>query len=39
VGEIVPGVTVKITEGDEGEVLVKSPYMFSKYVEFRRYAD
>lgn len=32
VGEIVPGVDVKLSEGDEGEVLVKSPYMFSKYV-------
>lgn len=32
VGEIVPGVDVKLSDGDEGEVLVKSPYMFSKYV-------
>jgi malonyl-CoA/methylmalonyl-CoA synthetase len=30
VGEIVPGVDVKLSDGDEGEVLVKSPNMFSK---------
>ena len=30
VGEVVPGLDVKLSEGDEGEVLVKSPYMFSK---------
>ena len=32
VGEIVPGAEVKLSEGDEGEVLVKSPQMFSRYV-------
>jgi malonyl-CoA/methylmalonyl-CoA synthetase len=31
VGEIVPGVEVKLSEGDKGEVLVKSPQMFSRY--------
>lgn len=30
VGPVFPGVTVKLSEGDEGEILVKSPYMFSK---------
>lgn len=30
VGEAFPGVDVKLSEGDEGEVLVKTPYMFSK---------
>lgn len=30
VGEVVPGLDVKLSNGDEGEVLVKSPYMFSK---------
>jgi len=32
VGERVPGIDIKLSEGDEGEVLVKSPYMFSKYL-------
>ncbi|KAF2642347.1 putative AMP-binding enzyme [Massarina eburnea CBS 473.64] len=32
VGEIVSGVDVKLADGDEGEVLVKSPHMFSKYL-------
>ena len=31
VGPVLPGVTVKLAEGDEGELLVKSPYMFAKY--------
>lgn len=30
VGMAVPGVELKLTEGDEGELLVKSPFMFSK---------
>lgn len=30
VGEVFPGVDVKLSEGDEGEILIKSPYMFSK---------
>ncbi|KAL5120142.1 hypothetical protein ACEQ8H_001968 [Pleosporales sp. CAS-2024a] len=30
VDEIVSGIDVKLSEGDEGEVLVKSPHMFSK---------
>ncbi|KAH8730273.1 hypothetical protein GQ44DRAFT_768661 [Phaeosphaeriaceae sp. PMI808] len=33
VGEIASGVDVKLSEGDEGEVLVKSPHMFSKYLQ------
>ncbi|KAF2399458.1 acetyl-CoA synthetase-like protein [Trichodelitschia bisporula] len=32
VGERVPGIDLKLSEGDEGEVLVKSPHMFSKYL-------
>jgi malonyl-CoA/methylmalonyl-CoA synthetase len=32
VGMPVPGVEVKLSEGDEGELLVRSPYMFSKYL-------
>ncbi|CAN9275721.1 unnamed protein product [Alternaria alternata] len=32
VGEIASGVDVRLSEGDEGEVLVKSPHMFSKYL-------
>ncbi|KAJ4294359.1 hypothetical protein N0V90_008049 [Kalmusia sp. IMI 367209] len=33
VGECVSGVDVKLSVGDEGEVLVRSPYMFSKYLQ------
>ena len=32
VGERVPGINLKLSEGDEGEILVKSPWMFSKYL-------
>ncbi|KFZ10996.1 hypothetical protein V502_07820 [Pseudogymnoascus sp. VKM F-4520 (FW-2644)] len=32
VGTAVPGVDVKLSEGNEGEILIKSPYMFSKYL-------
>ncbi|KAK2782965.1 putative NRPS-like protein biosynthetic cluster [Onygenales sp. PD_12] len=32
VGPSFPGSTVKLSEGDEGEVLIKGPYMFSKYL-------
>ena len=32
VGEPIPGVDIKLSEEKEGEVLVKSPYMFSKYL-------
>ena len=32
VGELVAGVDMKLSEGDEGELLVKSPHMFSKYI-------
>lgn len=32
VGEQIPGIDLKLSEGDEGEVLVKSPHMFSRYL-------
>lgn len=32
VGEVTFGVDVKLAEGDEGEVLIKNPIMFSKYL-------
>ena len=32
VGELKAGVDVRLSEGDEGEILVKSPFMFSKCV-------
>lgn len=32
VGELAAGVDMKLTGGDEGELLVKSPHMFSKYL-------
>ncbi|OCK85351.1 putative AMP-binding enzyme [Lepidopterella palustris CBS 459.81] len=32
VGERVAGIDLKLSEGDEGEILVKSPHMFSKYL-------
>ena len=32
VGRLVPGVDVKLSEGNEGEMLIKSPYMFSRYI-------
>jgi len=32
VGKVVAGVDVKLSDGDEGEILVKSPSMFSKSV-------
>ena len=32
VGLPVPGVEVKLSEGDYGELLVRSPYMFAKYL-------
>ncbi|OAL30024.1 hypothetical protein AYO22_01930 [Fonsecaea multimorphosa] len=32
VGLPVPGVELKLSEGNEGELLVKSPYMFAKYL-------
>ncbi|EAT87458.2 hypothetical protein SNOG_05067 [Parastagonospora nodorum SN15] len=33
VGEVASGIDVKLSYGDEGEVLVKSPHMFSKYLQ------
>ncbi|PGH31972.1 hypothetical protein GX50_05237 [[Emmonsia] crescens] len=32
VGPVFPGSTVKLSEGDKGEVLIKGPFMFSKYL-------
>ncbi|KAJ9616417.1 hypothetical protein H2200_000135 [Cladophialophora chaetospira] len=32
VGEKAPGVDMKLSEGDEGEILTRSPLMFSKYL-------
>ncbi|KFX86831.1 hypothetical protein V490_08806 [Pseudogymnoascus sp. VKM F-3557] len=32
VGTAVSGVDVKLSEGNEGEILIRSPYMFSKYL-------
>ncbi|KAF2185592.1 fatty-acyl-CoA synthase [Zopfia rhizophila CBS 207.26] len=32
VGELVSGIDLKLSEGGEGEILVKSPHMFSKYL-------
>lgn len=32
VGVLSPGVDVRLSEGDEGEILVKSPFMLAKYV-------
>lgn len=32
VGEKFPGVQIRLSEGDEGEVLIKSSEMFSKYI-------
>ncbi|KAF2742571.1 acetyl-CoA synthetase-like protein [Sporormia fimetaria CBS 119925] len=32
VGEVVSGIDIKLSEGSEGEILVKSPHMFSKYL-------
>ncbi|KAF3402959.1 Acyl-CoA synthetase family member 3 [Talaromyces pinophilus] len=32
VGRVMPGVTVKLSEGNEGLVLVKGPHMFSGYL-------
>ncbi|KAK6369515.1 hypothetical protein LTS17_009421 [Exophiala oligosperma] len=32
VGLPVPGVELKLSEGNQGELLVKSPYMFAKYL-------
>lgn len=32
VGEVFPGVDLKLSLGEEGEILVRSPYLFSKYM-------
>ncbi len=31
VGEKAPGIDLKLSNGDEGEVLTRNPIMFSKY--------
>lgn len=33
VGEVAPGIEVKLSEGEEGEVLTKSASMFAKYLD------
>ncbi|KMP02954.1 acyl-CoA synthetase [Coccidioides immitis H538.4] len=33
IGTPIPGVTVKLSEGDHGEILVKKPSMFIRYVD------
>ncbi|KAG9204537.1 hypothetical protein G6514_000996 [Epicoccum nigrum] len=33
VGQIASGIDVKLSDGNEGEILVKSPHMFSKYLQ------
>ena len=35
VGMPVPGLSIKLSDGNEGELLVKSPYMFAKYLHDR----
>jgi malonyl-CoA/methylmalonyl-CoA synthetase len=35
VGMPVPGLSIKLSDGDTGELLVKSPYMFAKYLHDR----
>ncbi|OAG37622.1 hypothetical protein AYO21_08230 [Fonsecaea monophora] len=32
VGTLTPGVEVKLSEGDEGEILARTPFMFSRYL-------
>ncbi|OCT44473.1 hypothetical protein CLCR_05634 [Cladophialophora carrionii] len=32
VGKVMVGTDVKLSEGDQGEILVKSPFMFTKYI-------
>ncbi|KAJ4318945.1 hypothetical protein N0V94_004176 [Neodidymelliopsis sp. IMI 364377] len=32
VGQVASGIDVKLSDGDEGEILVRSPHMFSKYL-------
>ncbi|KAA8651452.1 class I adenylate-forming enzyme family protein [Aspergillus tanneri] len=32
VGKLIPGVTVKLSNGDHGEILAKSPNMFTHYI-------
>ncbi|ODH47171.1 hypothetical protein GX48_06725 [Paracoccidioides brasiliensis] len=32
VRSVFPGTTVKLSDGEEGEMLIKGPYMFSKYL-------
>ncbi|CAI7670299.1 unnamed protein product [Penicillium bialowiezense] len=32
IGKVIPGITVKLSHGDHGEILVKSPIRFSHYI-------
>ncbi|UPL03013.1 hypothetical protein LCI18_013947 [Fusarium solani-melongenae] len=33
VGKVLPGVEVKLTDGEEGEIYSKSPHMFTRYLQ------
>ncbi|KAF5012776.1 hypothetical protein FDECE_1196 [Fusarium decemcellulare] len=33
VGKVLPGVEVKLSDGEEGEILSKSPHMFTRYLQ------
>lgn len=32
-GKVLPGIEVKLSEGNEGEILSKSPHMFTRYLQ------
>ncbi|RFU31222.1 hypothetical protein B7463_g5091, partial [Scytalidium lignicola] len=32
VGKVMPGLEIQLSDGDEGEILIKSPFMFSRYL-------
>lgn len=32
-GIVTPGVDLKLSEGDEGEIMMRSPYMYARYVK------
>ncbi|PSK57934.1 hypothetical protein B9Z65_9136 [Elsinoe australis] len=36
VGEVTPGVELELSEGAEGEILTKGPWMFSRYLDDRQ---
>lgn len=31
-GKVLPGIDVKLANGEEGEILIKSPHMFTRYL-------